>query len=67
VDACVTLYVGDNPRKDFAGAKSLGIWTVQLRRPEGIHAGSEPPSPQHTPHLIIGDILELEALLDSLQ
>jgi putative hydrolase of the HAD superfamily len=60
------MYVADNPEKDFVGARSLGIWTVQLRRPDGIHAVAEPASPEHAPHVTISDILELEGLLASL-
>jgi putative hydrolase of the HAD superfamily len=26
------VYVGDNPAKDFLGARRLGLWTVRLRR-----------------------------------
>ena len=31
------LYVGDNPKKDFAGAKELGMKTARIRRPESLH------------------------------
>lgn len=32
-------YVGDNPAKDFAGARSSGMPTVRIRRPGGLHSG----------------------------
>lgn len=32
-----TVYVGDNPRRDFAGAKKLGIFTVRIKRKDGIY------------------------------
>lgn len=35
------LYVGDNPKKDFAGAHELGMKTVRIRRPEALHASVE--------------------------
>ena len=38
-DACV--YVGDNPRKDFAGPKHCGWRTVRIRRTGGLHTGVE--------------------------
>ena len=38
-------YVADNPSKDFAGPKSLGWFTVRVRRPAGLHAAL--PSDQH--------------------
>lgn len=31
------LYIGDNPLKDFIGAKELGMKTVRIVRPEGMH------------------------------
>lgn len=31
------VYVGDNPLKDFIGAKKLGMKTVRIIRPEGMH------------------------------
>lgn len=36
-----TMYVGDNPTKDFVGARALGMRTVRLRR--GPHAALEVP------------------------
>lgn len=35
------VYVADNPRKDFIGAKQLGWRTVRIRRPGGEHAAYE--------------------------
>jgi len=33
------IYIGDNPRKDFCGARQLGIYTVRIIRPVGDHMG----------------------------
>lgn len=33
------ICIGDNPRKDFCGAKQLGIYTVRIIRPVGDHMG----------------------------
>ena len=30
-------YVGDNPAKDFSGARALGFRTVRIRRSDGLH------------------------------
>lgn len=35
------VYVGDNPAKDFVGARRVGWKTVRLRRPDGLHANRE--------------------------
>jgi putative hydrolase of the HAD superfamily len=34
-------YVGDNPAKDFVGARRLGWKTIRLRRPDGLHATAD--------------------------
>lgn len=31
------IYIGDNPLKDFIGARKLGMKTVRIVRPEGLH------------------------------
>ncbi len=31
------VYVGDNPLKDFIGARRLGMKTIRIIRPEGMH------------------------------
>lgn len=36
------VYVADNPRKDFIGARQLGWRTVRVRRPGGEHSDYEP-------------------------
>lgn len=33
------VYIGDNPLKDFIGARKLGMKTVRIIRPEGMHMG----------------------------
>lgn len=35
------VYFGDNPTKDFAGAKLIGWQTVRVRRPGGLHFDAE--------------------------
>jgi putative hydrolase of the HAD superfamily len=37
------VYVGDNPKKDFVGARRLGLQTVRVRRPNTEHVHIEPP------------------------
>ncbi len=31
------VYIADNPKKDFAGPKSLGMKTIRIRRPLSLH------------------------------
>lgn len=35
------VYIGDNPLKDFIGARRLGMKTVRIIRPEGLHVWRE--------------------------
>lgn len=34
---CV-IYIADNPLKDFIGPNKLGMWTLRIRKPEGIYS-----------------------------
>jgi len=61
-----SVYVADNPLKDFVGAKQVGMWAVRVRRPGGIYARLEPPSPQHEPHAEIATLEELDQAIDCL-
>jgi putative hydrolase of the HAD superfamily len=52
-------YVGDNPRKDFRGAREAGLHTVRIRREGGLHAEEEPESGADAPDREIRDLAEL--------
>lgn len=41
------IYVGDNPAKDFLGARRAGMRSIRWRRRGGLHAGAEPASLEH--------------------
>lgn len=41
VDPIQAVYVGDNPKKDFIGARRLGLQTVRIRRPNTEHGDVE--------------------------
>lgn len=57
------VYVGDNPAKDFLGARELGLATVRMRIAGGLHFMEEPPSPPHAPDWEVASFPELERLL----
>lgn len=63
--ASQAVYVGDNPAKDFLGARRAGLRSVRLRRPDGLHARAEPASAEAAPDAEIGCLQELEGLLGS--
>lgn len=48
-------YVGDNPLKDFIGARKIGMKTARIIRPEGMHMGQTAAAgyeADHTVHLL---------------
>jgi putative hydrolase of the HAD superfamily len=57
------LYVGDNPLKDFLGARRLGMKTVWIRRTTGEYAKQEPPTPEHTSDYCIHSLTELRDIV----
>lgn len=60
VDPAGAVYVGDNPTKDFLGARRAGLASIRVRWPEGEYAALPPPTPEHAAdHTVDG----LEALV----
>jgi putative hydrolase of the HAD superfamily len=60
------VYVADNPRKDFLGAKQVGMRTIRVRRVEGLYHAEEPPSPAHAPEVEIQNLTQLENVLSQI-
>jgi putative hydrolase of the HAD superfamily len=58
VEPSHAVYVGDNPKKDFVGARRLGLQTVRIRRPNTEHAHVEPQLGFEADH----EITSLDAL-----
>jgi putative hydrolase of the HAD superfamily len=63
VDAGSAVYVGDNCRKDFLGARSAGMHTIWARHAGGDHAERLAESPDHAPDLVTRTVEELRILL----
>lgn len=63
VSAEETVYVGDNPVKDFRGARPLGIRTIRLRHPGGLYRHLEPATVQDAPDAEITQLDDLSAAL----
>ncbi len=57
------VYVGDNPEKDFYGARQVGIRTVRVRRAEAEHGHKEPIDPSYAPDQEISDLRALPEAL----
>ncbi|CAN2039106.1 putative hydrolase of the HAD superfamily [Candidatus Magnetomoraceae bacterium gMMP-15] len=59
-DSSEAVYIGDNPKKDFLGAKQLGMYTIRIKRKKGIYSEFEPPSPEYAPHIEIFNLNQLK-------
>ncbi|MBN1439308.1 MAG: HAD family hydrolase [Anaerolineales bacterium] len=55
-------YVGDNPCKDFRGAREAGMRAVRIRREGGLHAEEEPAAAQDAPDCEILNLAEIPGL-----
>lgn len=59
-----SVYVGDNPLKDFFGARQIGMFTVQLQQQRGgEYATRKPPSSEYAPDRTIASLNELKTVL----
>ncbi len=57
------VYVGDNPAKDFLGARRAGMLSVRFRRRGGLHARTEPGVAASTPDLEVTNLRGLARIL----
>ena len=64
ISANTALYVGDNPAKDFYGARSLGMGTLRVRFPSGIHRHIDPVDDEHAPDRSVNTTEELMAFFN---
>lgn len=64
VSAAEAVYVGDNPTKDFHGARALGLFTVQIVRKKGLYSQLVPPTLNHRPDFAVESLRELQLLLE---
>lgn len=62
VPAGEAAYVADNPAKDFFGARQVGMATIRIRRPDGLHHDLQPVCVEHAPDVEIAALADLEAL-----
>jgi putative hydrolase of the HAD superfamily len=61
-----SVYIGDNPRKDFFGARQLGMYTIQVKRTESEYGYFQPPDLAYCPHLIISSLAEVLISIEEL-
>jgi FMN phosphatase YigB (HAD superfamily) len=58
-----SLYVADNPVKDFLGSRKAGMFSVRVRRKGGLYSNLEPETPEHAPDYEITDLKQLQEAL----
>ncbi len=58
------LYVGDNPKKDFFGARKLGWRTVRIKRADGIYRDENVAGPDYQADILITDLNELSLIIE---
>lgn len=57
------VYIGDNPEKDFYGAKKAGMKTIRIRRMFGEHILKDSVREDFAPHACIDSLREIENAL----
>jgi putative hydrolase of the HAD superfamily len=62
-----SVYVGDNPRKDFFGARQLGMHTVRVQWPGGLNTDLQPETPAHGADVSMPDLGTLPDILASFE
>jgi putative hydrolase of the HAD superfamily len=63
VSAHQSVYIGDNPLKDFLGARKIGMFTIQYQIATGEYTKQKPPTVQHAPHLVVQGFVNLQKVL----
>jgi len=63
VPAAESVYVADNPAKDFRGARGVGMGTVRVRHGDGLHRDRRAAGPDDDANIEIADFDQLEQAL----
>jgi len=59
IDADNAIYVGDNPKKDFIGARRAGMRSIRIRHDGGIYSRLEAETDEHRPDVEIAKWADL--------
>ena len=65
VDPAASVYIGDNPRKDFFGPRQLGMHTIWLKQVNSEYGHLQPPSSDYHPDLTIDSLAGVLELVGS--
>jgi putative hydrolase of the HAD superfamily len=61
-----SVYIGDNPRKDFFGARQLGMQTIWFKRALAEYGNLEPPGADYHPHLIAESLIQVLSSIEQI-
>lgn len=64
IDPENAVYVADNPKKDFFGARNVGMKSIRIRYPEGVYSRLEPTELAYSPDYSIDRLTDLLGFLD---
>ena len=67
VEPAAAIYLGDNPAKDFLGARHAGWTSVRVRRGDGLHREEEPEAAEARPDLEISTLQSLPSMLEHIE
>jgi putative hydrolase of the HAD superfamily len=66
-DASRSVFVGDNPQKDFFGAKNVGMFSIRLSQPGGVYSHLAPSDSRYRADLEIRDLGQLRKAIGQLE
>ena len=58
-----SVYIGDNPKKDFIFPNESGMKSIRIRYENGVYSDQEPESEKHSPTITVNSISELHRIL----
>ena len=58
-----SVYIGDNPRKDFFGARQLGMSTIWVKQSDSEYGDLQPPILEYHPDLTIESLSQVLELI----
>ncbi len=61
-----SVYVGDNPKKDFVGARRVGMKAIRIRHKWGVYSKLEPVDQEHQPDIEVDDHSKLQCAIEQL-
>jgi putative hydrolase of the HAD superfamily len=67
VGSQASIYLADNPVKDFLGARRAGWASIRVRRSDGLHRDEEPATAEARPDWEISDLESLSLVLERVE